>query len=49
MLRNEKLLEYHYHVLKQKIDLVVAYAKVDDAVLKDDTFRRDSSKFLIWK
>lgn len=43
------LWEDNYHAWKQKIELVLAYFEVDDAVLKDNTFQTDSHEFLKWK
>lgn len=49
MLQLEMLSKDSYYVWKQKIKLFLAYREADDAVLKDNTFYRDSSEFLKWK
>lgn len=44
----EKLSDYNYHILKQKIELVLAYREVDIAVFQENLFQRDSVEYTKW-
>lgn len=47
-LQIEKIFDYNYHVWKQRIELVLAYREVDDAIFKENAFQRDRPEFAKW-